>query len=283
MENLTKALLIAAAMMIVVLILSILVMGYNRISDYYKQEHELTAIEQTAEFNKRFENYHRKNIRGNDMISLMNRVIDYNTSQSYQDETSYPRIRVTIEIGAENLQYFQYNTIRYLTPKITNTEGSGSVYDNDKQLIAITNTPTNLIEYAKSNGIEGMTDEKLQKLSAEISNLMVSETDTTSGSIKTRFKRAQVLESILGLKVGYYGETGDYDIRIDRETAITTGWSDGLKIIEKIQDIATQYYEYTQFKRAKFNCTEIEYDATTGRVVEMNFKVQTNDNGVVFE
>lgn len=282
MENMSKALIIAAAMMIVVLILSILMMGYNRISGHYKQEHELAVIEQTEEFNKRFENYHRNGIRGNDIISLMNRVIDYNASQSYQDETSYPRIRVTIEIGAENLLKFKYgdNGVRYLTEKITNTVGAGSVYDNDRQLIAITNTPSDLIEYAKAKDIKGVTDEKLQKLSAEISNIMANETGDTTGSIRTRFKRAQLLESILGLKVIYDEETGDYDIKIDKETAIT---SSGKDIIKTIQDIATQYYEYTMFKRAKFDCTEIEYDAATGRVVEMNFKVQTNEHGVVFE
>lgn len=49
---------------------------------------------------------------------------------------------------------------------------------------------------------------------------------------------------------------------------------DGEKI-EAIKEIASKYYQYTQFKRAYFKCTEMKHDSGTGRVVEMNFEVQT--------
>ena len=32
------------------------------------------------------------------------------------------------------------------------------------------------------------------------------------------------------------------------------------------------YYEYVQFKRAKFDCIGTEYDQDTGRILKMNFK-----------
>lgn len=33
-----------------------------------------------------------------------------------------------------------------------------------------------------------------------------------------------------------------------------------------------QYYEYVQFKRAKFNCIGVIYDEQTGRIREMKFE-----------
>ena len=37
------------------------------------------------------------------------------------------------------------------------------------------------------------------------------------------------------------------------------------------EDVYT-YYEYIQFKRAHFDCTDIEYDGETGRVIGMKFE-----------
>ena len=82
MENATKALLIAAGVLLAMMLISLLVMGYNRISSYYEQKHELIMAEQLDKFNKEFQNYNRSDIRGNELISLMNKVIDYNVSQA---------------------------------------------------------------------------------------------------------------------------------------------------------------------------------------------------------
>ena len=45
--------------------------------------------------------------------------------------------------------------------------------------------------------------------------------------------------------------------------------------IDTIKQIACEYYQYTQFKRACFECTEVKYDVDTKRIVEMNFAMQT--------
>lgn len=286
MENMTKALIIAAAMIGVVLILSILMLGYNRISAHYKNEHDLAMIEQTEEFNKRFENYNREGVRGNDIISLMNRIIDYNASQSYQDETKYPRIEVTIEIGKEHLGEFIFGggDSTYLLPTITNKGKTGTLpSDLDKDLIKVTGIPSNLIN-KYSTKFEGLTETILQKLSAEITSIIpTDESGETKSSTKTLLKRAQILESVLGLIVvdESYTKDTEYDIKINLDTGLTV--DDTEDYIPDAKDMATQYYQYTQFKRAKFNCTEMNYDKATGRVVEIKFEVQTKNNSVVFE
>lgn len=49
---------------------------------------------------------------------------------------------------------------------------------------------------------------------------------------------------------------------------INKEWS---KINQNRQNVYL-YYEYVQFKRAKFKCTKVEYDEQTGRIIKMDFE-----------
>ena len=108
MENISKALLIAAGMLIVMMLLTLVIIGYNKISFYYELQHESIIVEQLDKFNKQFQNYSGKVIRGNELISLMNKIIDYNTSQSYQEGIEYKPIKVKIHIGSEHIDELRY-------------------------------------------------------------------------------------------------------------------------------------------------------------------------------
>ena len=63
MENATKALLIAAGVLIGIIILSMLLLGYNQISNYYQQQSDNLSLKQIVELNKKFTNYDGKTIR----------------------------------------------------------------------------------------------------------------------------------------------------------------------------------------------------------------------------
>ena len=56
MENASKALLIGASILFIVMVLSLVMIFYNEVSDYYQTESDITYQEQTVEFNKNFEN-----------------------------------------------------------------------------------------------------------------------------------------------------------------------------------------------------------------------------------
>lgn len=60
MENATKALLIAAGVLIGIIILSMLLLGYNQISNYYQQQSDNLSLKQIVELNKKFTNYDGK-------------------------------------------------------------------------------------------------------------------------------------------------------------------------------------------------------------------------------
>lgn len=288
MENITKALLMAAGMLLAVLILSLLVMAYNKLSGYYEQSQELLTAEQLDKFNKQFQNYAgRKDIRGNELISLMNKIIDYNESESYQVGTNYEPIKVKITIGENLVDAFKYETDdsqkvgaqnEYITAVIQNTINSTNNQANDKNLIAITNTPEKAREIANGVGITNLTDTQLQKLTMEISNILIDETSIDNSSNEYRRLRAISLRNILKLDIG---TNATNSIRLNDKNYKTIS---GGEKIEAIKQIVSIYYQYTQFKRAYFSCPEegVKYNSQTGRVVEMNFQVQTKDqNGQI--
>lgn len=279
MENITKALLMAAGMLLAVLILSLLVMAYNKLSGYYEQSQELLTAEQLDKFNKQFQNYAgRKDIRGNELISLMNKIIDYNASESYQVGTNYEPIKVKITIGGNDvINAFKYETSdfgnEFIKPVIQNTVGGINNQANDQDLIAITNTPEKAREIANGVGITNLTDTQLQKLTMEISNILIDETSIDNSSNEYRRLRAISLRNILNLDIGTNATNDIYLNATNYKTII------GGEKIEAIKQIVSIYYQYTQFKRAYFSCPEsgITYNSQTGRVVGMEFKVQTKE------
>lgn len=284
MENITKALLMAAGMLLAVLILSLLVMAYNKLSGYYEQNQELLTAEQLDKFNKQFQNYAgRKDIRGNELISLMNKIIDYNASESYQVGTNYEPIKVKITIGGNDvINAFKYETSdfgnEFIKPVIQNTVDGINNQANDQDLIAITDTPDKAREIANGVGITNLTDTQLQKLTMEISNILIDETKIDNSSNEYRRLRAISLRNILNLDIGT-NATNDIYLNATNYKTINGG-----EKIEAIKQIVSIYYQYTQFKRAYFSCPEsgITYNSQTGRVVGMEFEVQTKEqNGQI--
>lgn len=274
MENVSKALLMAAGLFIAILIISVLIVFYNNISSYYAQKHDATMIIQTTKFNAQFEKYHRNDIRGSDLISLMNRVINYNATESYFEETDYERIKVTITLGGNDiLEQFssgygnESSKNKYLLKTITNTDGDD--WESDKKLVAITNTPTDMCQMASGVDLTMITDTKLQQLASKIFNIFVDENATDA--VEDRFYRAHILEDLLGKNV----------IKIDSNTGKTKPESqEKLKVIK---EITSQYHQYMQFKRAKFDCTEVKYDPDTNRIIEMKFKLQIKNGTIVMD
>lgn len=268
MENATKALLISAAVMIAIMILSLLMMAYNQVSDYYQTQHTDAMAKQTEEFNNNFINYDRDNIRGSELLSLMNKVIDFNERESYSDGTNYKRIEVTIKIDSQYLDDFTYpvdssnemsNRTLIISSEITNKTGGGTDREKDRKLIALTGVETDLIQDANAAGISGLDKGKLETLSSNIGNIIVDEKATDQYSESIRTKRENVLKEIL---------------EMNNITA---------KQIKVIKEITYQYYQFMQFKRAYFNSSgEFEIDPDTGRICGMNFEVSTQNGSVVF-
>lgn len=277
MENSTKAIIIAGGMFILIMVITLLVVFGRSLSSYMQGQHDKEIVKQVTEFNNKFANYQGTELRGNELISVLNRVIDYNALEA--GEYGYDPVLVEIDLVDRNAldSVIKFNSTdeNFLFKK--NVRKIKNSKDSDDELKTISQKGTTILsKYSQddANYIPKLTDTKLQKLSAEISNI-VQEQDNSSwldGYDGDRIAvynrtRAKKLTSILGYEVSAEGK-----IKVD-----------GIEkdIIPAVKNATREYYQYTQFKRIMFKCTSIEYSQDTGRINKMSFEVKTTTDGKI--
>ena len=242
MENATKALTIAASVLIAVVILGALLLTFNSLSSYQNTNTKNTREAQVIEFNNQYEIFNRKEVRGSDLYSLLNKVVDYNRRKSEDvdkedDEgkySAYKSMTVSYDLKGQNKDFTYDKKPRIFTQNNMNVKLTTST---------INEFTTKVTE--KVNAIKKIADEDgLQNLVVGISNLFDKESEQ------------------------------------DQEKAIKL-WNNNAKIkVEKYTDVNTYtnkdaiftYYEFIQFKRAIFECKNVEYDDGTGRIISMSFE-----------
>ena len=89
MENASKALLIAAGVLIAIMTISGLVLMFNKLSEVSQTEQESLRTKQLAEFNREYEAYNRRDLYGGQIISVMNKMLDNNEKYTRIDEQNY--------------------------------------------------------------------------------------------------------------------------------------------------------------------------------------------------
>ena len=82
MENASKALIMAGSILISIMVITLLVMGYNNLTETMNAKNDEDAVEQVTQFNKQYDVYYRNNLYGSDILSLANKVDYYNERQS---------------------------------------------------------------------------------------------------------------------------------------------------------------------------------------------------------
>ena len=78
MENASKALLFAGTVLIAIITISLFVLTINKISDYKSSSTELASATELAKFNEQFTQYVRDDVKGVELITLLNSVVNYN-------------------------------------------------------------------------------------------------------------------------------------------------------------------------------------------------------------
>lgn len=255
MENASKALLIAASLFLGVMLLALVYVYWGKMSGYFTERSDANRLQQLIKYNNKFENYNNKTIRGNELISIMNMVIDYNNYQS--EIEGYDRIEIEIDLlGLQNElrdnnvsgvdQFFDSSYIKNTT--------------SDEPIKEISELSANLLSGAKGN-LSWLTETKLQKLSANIE--WIAYDRDLSGKALEDYKANRLikLKEILGR-----------DVRNSE--------------IADIKEVTCLYNQLTQFKRAMFKCTDVLYqkdgeEIENGRVKKMKFEVLTNESGSI--
>ena len=242
MENATKALTIVASVLIAVVILGALLLTFNSLSSYQSTNTKNIRDAQVLEFNNQYEIFNRKEVRGSDLYSLLNKVVDYNRRKSddTKDENDegksilYKSMTVSYDLKNKKND-FAYDNI----PRIF-TQNDMTVNLTTSKINQFTRIVTQ-----KVNEIEQIADEDgLQNLVVGIPNLF------------------------------------DKGTTMEQETAIKLWNNNAKRKVKEYKELNTDsnknaiytYYEFIQFKRAIFKCTNVGYDDGTGRIISMSFE-----------
>lgn len=98
MENASKALLMAGGMLIALMIIGALLLMFNQIGDYEKAQTTNKKVSQVADFNKEYVKYTYDNIKGYELISLINKAIDFNEKEvPVSNSVDYDK-KITIKV-----------------------------------------------------------------------------------------------------------------------------------------------------------------------------------------
>ncbi len=117
MENASKALIMAGGILIALMVLGALLLMFNQVSMYQRGQSDLEEVSQLTDFNEQFTRYVRNDLAGTDLISLANKVIDYNLKSGGIGEVDYSlkiELQVTLGTGfatknGGNLEFFDAN------------------------------------------------------------------------------------------------------------------------------------------------------------------------------
>lgn len=103
MENASKFLLMAGGILIALLVISALVLMFNQIGDYEKGKSNTEKVSQVADFNKEFMVFTYDNIQGTDIISLANKIVNFNSKSGMQNSINYDKkIKLNLIFGNKN-------------------------------------------------------------------------------------------------------------------------------------------------------------------------------------
>lgn len=247
MENASKALIMAGSVLIALLIIGALILMFNNLSNYQNVGTENEKEAQVVEFNNQYETYNRKNVRGSDLCSLLNRAVDYNRRKS------------TVGTGKDQGQYLAYEPIT-ITFNLQSSKGG-------KELLAAPDGRNRLLlqnQYTQS----GNSNDFERGISATITPIENKYTVDILMKLTTSLTKIFIADSS---STQSKEEAVERFNKIVKSSQKVSGWNQ-IKEGSSIRNEIYTYYEFVQFKRAQFDCTNVEYNQQTGRMINMDFR-----------
>lgn len=245
MENASKALIMAGGMLLAILIISLLVYAWSLFSKYQASKDSLADIEDTAKFNEQFANYDRDDVQGYELLSLVNKVIDYNnrktSAEGAKSNEKYTPMTIVIDMESKTLR-----------EKLVQGNNENKLFINNRYTISNTDNPFKTILETVKNVEQkfGGADCATKIAKSYDSIFLVDDNDEVKlNEAKNKFNLYST-----NMKIN---EKGTTDI-----------W----KALDSYKNDVQQYYEYVQFKKAKFQSqsSKIQYD-NIGRIISMTF------------
>lgn len=128
MENAAKALLIAGGILIAIILISMFLMMYNRMTSIKKAQEEKKEMEQLAAFNAQYEAFNKKLMYGVDVRTLVNKVEENNRNNPSETIT----IEFTEETKFNNSDDSNKNRYKCTSMEYSSTTGKVSKIVIDK-------------------------------------------------------------------------------------------------------------------------------------------------------
>ena len=237
MENASKALLMAGGILIALLVIGALVLMFNQVGSYEKAQDSSKKNSQLAEFNLEFERYlDDKGITGADVISLINKVIDYNNKAKNGGVTNSVDYNIKLSITISNLDAFN---AKY-------------AYENDSNKIFNSNS------YTIGNDYNNLSNKLKQDLDAAMNLENIGLSKDQLKILSGMYDRGNRQESIENIK----------EKLIQFDPVMYANWN-GNNMEPKLNNII-KYRQYWEFKTSKFLP---DGDATyeKGQITEIKF------------
>lgn len=238
MENATKALLIAGGLLLAIMVVSLLVIFYDRLVGFEQNKQAVMSEEQIVKFNKEYEAYHRDNVTGYEMVSLLNKILNYNKLNTVSESDS--------DWGNNNSEAAW--TEMYIEFKV-----------ND----------SNIIDFFMAYGgnANGKYDSKKKKdyNTLKLAKEKMAELEQKYGT--------KIMNSLAAL--AYYDKEDAKKGNNLQVNQILGKTKDGKTVIPDTSlpenDELEKYQNYIRFKRANFKCDKTEYDNNSGRIIKLFF------------
>lgn len=132
MENASKALIMAGGILIALLVIGALVLMFNQLSYYQRTETDSEKTQQLADFNKEYLKYTYDDIKGYELISLVNKVIDYNIKEEVGNSVDYTKkITVVINMKGFKSKYGVKNVTSLFTQNTYTINNGNTIFSTD--------------------------------------------------------------------------------------------------------------------------------------------------------
>ena len=274
MENAAKALMIAGGVLISIIIISMFILMINDLTSFQQNENDMKRQEQLLEFNQQFEIYNSDSVRGNDLMSLINKTIDYNKRNTTavgadQGNDGYEPITIEIDLNGKQSE-LAIDPDNVLLFKSTKYELNNNNTNPLTTIIGDINSLKN--KKLKENGKEvNYSETILNNLVTAYNKIFIDNFES-----KTNIEKSQVffnINRVFGIEV-YKLYNSDDTLISDKD--LNDLWKENF--IKDLKDDVNKFFEYVQFKRAVFKCEGkngaggIEYSQNNGRVTKMSFK-----------
>ena len=199
MENASKALIMAGSILISIMVITLLVMGYNNLTETMNAKNDEDAVEQVTQLNKQYDVYYRNNLYGSDILSLANKVDDYNERQSKEQGYAKLDMEVTFtkSINAYNNEMIlnknesPYNAqqinnkLELLQTKLDRYEGKNAITVGKQKIPSLSGLRSNELEKVLESLVPNISKEKKEEVQEEISKYLGYSSALTNLKSKT--------------------------------------------------------------------------------------------------